>query len=371
MTLSLVLPADDVFGPRSAPVADTRKIDWSYARASGVDPSTISDQISAATTALMPVADNRFIRWPWPALDRVVEGMDRRHVWYVGGFPQVGKTTLLTSALDGFWQRGLRVHYVGLEMPPDMLRTAWACHQLGYRFGDVATGRYLRYPNAEQMRRAIDEHLNRQLWEREFWSVQFAKTQRLSAQQLRVEHQIAMDFGADVMVIDHVDHVHGASQNKYQASVEVNDTIHELSQVSPHQWMVATQFNDRASNDPFVRMRPPLPQHVFMGSQKEQVAYGMLGLFWPLRPDVTKEEMQAVKIGAKTARDITIPMTLGVKVMKHRMLGELQGQLVHLPVRQGRVVDPSEVAAPDETKAPMAPTPDERALLHAMPCDDN
>lgn len=307
------------------------------------DPVVVaSDQVSDAIIALQRPA-HAFLRMPWPSLDALVGGIQPGAVWFLGGFSGNGKTTLLMTLLDLLYERDRRVYYLGLESDPLELRTTWAALRLGIMPGDAITGEIKVMPNGPALQAALEQDLKDQVQDRRAKSVYISPEEFIDCQRLEHAVEEAKDFGADVFIVDHIDHIEGGEgTNLYAESVRTVKRTLTLAKRYRMPMLVATQFNNEAaSGHPLAVYRPPQPGHVFMGGHKRQIASGMLGLYRPMRlTGVSEDEMKAVASGRMEAWKILEPNTMGVVVMKHRAYGSRERKSCLLRVENGRCVEP-------------------------------
>jgi hypothetical protein len=235
-----------------------------------------------------------------------------------------------------------KVYYLGLESPGHELRTIWACMRLDIHPGDVLTGEFLNWPNASAVRKAIEAeievHVQNSLdTERIFISPE----PTITAGRIEAAFAEAAEYGSDVLIIDHIDHIEGGDgSNLWAESVAVVKTVLRLAQEYQIRVLAATQFNNEAvKGDPLAVYRAPQPHHVYMGGHKRHVASGMLGLFRPLRTDISPDELKSVKLGTMEAWRLLEPETMGVVAMKHRQYGARERHVCKLRVERGRIIE--------------------------------
>ncbi len=300
----------------------------------------IAERQTQSAIKLLDRTAEDFMSMPWGGLDEIVGGMAQGDIWFIGGFSGDGKTTALTSAVDCWYERGKRIYYLGLESKPNILKTHWACKRLGIDAGEVLTGRALQWPDWKirkselvAMIRAFDEGQTAA-------QVHFSPVSFLDDEALRVALKNAQDFGADILILDHIDHVEGDKGSPYEISRRVCQTLLRNSQASGVRCLVATQFNnDAVKGNRAGRYLPPQPGHVFMGGHKRMIASGMLGLYRPLKRGLDPETMKQFQAGTLEPQDVCEPNTMGVVCMKHRLLGKYEGRRVYLGVDRGKVVE--------------------------------
>lgn len=284
-----------------------------------------------------------FHQLPWSALANVMGGMPGGEVCYVAAFSSSGKTTFLTSLLNEYYDHTQkRIYFMGLESKPKTLRTHWACKRLGYDAGDFLSGRFYEWANWETARQEVYNEIATQRKGEKFERVRFCPTRYIDAERIKLAARQASDFGADIFIIDHVDHIEGAqSRSTYEQSLQANQAILDIAQDYGFLMMPATQLNnDAVRMNPISLHLPPRPHHVKNGSHKREKATWMLGLYRPLKlAGVELSDLRAVNGGLKNSLEICEPNTMAAVVMKHRIYGNREGQRVYLKVERGRVMD--------------------------------
>lgn len=281
-----------------------------------------------------------FLRMPWGHLDDLVSGIGEGQIWFLGGFSGDGKTTALTTAVDCWFEQGKRIYYLGLESRPKVLKTHWACKRLGLDAGDVLSGKALRWSDWPQRRAELEAMVASLDEPQTAAQVHFAPTEFVDGEVLRVAMRNAREFGADVLILDHIDHIEGNHGNPFQVSRDVCMTLLRQAQSFGLRCLVATQFNNEAlKGNRAGRYLPPQPGHVYMGGHKRQIADGMLGLYRPLKQGIEPEMLRDFQRGVLEPKDVCELNTMGVVVMKHRLYGNHEGRRVYLGVQHGRVVD--------------------------------
>ncbi len=291
------------------------------------------DQVGEAEREISTAAE-KFLHFPWPALDAVVGGIGPGQVWLPGGYSGHGKTTFLMSAVDAWFDAGKQVFFMGLESQPGVLRTQWACLRLGLDAGDVLSGALAGRDDWEFTRRRLREEMGNR---RD--GVYFSPEKFVNAERLQVACEMAADMEADVVIIDHVDHLEGTG-GLYEASVQSMRTLLSLAQELGLKVLAATQFNNEMLKGSRVGMhQAPSPTAVYMGGHKRQIASGMLGIYKPLRFDITPEQIQDFRDGKIDSSQVVEPGVMALSVMKHRLYGQREGKRVFLKVERGKVTD--------------------------------
>ena len=183
----------------------------------------------------------------------------------------------------------------------------------------------------------------------------------INAKELVQAIEDAATWGADDVVVDHIDHIQAKDgSNLYTESVQVNKLALKLAQEHGIRLVLSSQLNltiaKASGGDKLAKYAPPQVEHVYMGGHKIHVATGMLGLFRPLRDrqpgeavrfdgskrvDPYLEAIKAARAGTVEPWTVLKPNTMGVVTMKLRNQGKdrHEGQRCELGVEHGRVVD--------------------------------
>ncbi|HEX5178122.1 MAG TPA: DnaB-like helicase C-terminal domain-containing protein [Gemmatimonadaceae bacterium] len=315
-----------------------------------------SDQIADALLSLELHADC-YVRWPWAALDDLYGGMAPGTVHYVVAFSGMGKSTFIGSATLRWAAVGTRVDVMPLEVRANTFRTYLACQSLGIDPGLMLSGDFWRRKDAIELRERVSDAVRSQIKEPFFSRVQVHGAADISAAGLRRAAQIARERGAEVLVVDHIDHVEGDAdrwQSQYGASVQVNREALRIAQDTGLVLICMSQANQAAlsgSHDHLAKYAPLRDNHVLNGGHKRQNATGMIGLYRPLiaEPDngsqadveAFRESIRLARAGAREPHTVLEPRTMGINIMKSRTHGEREGKRIALTWDNGRIVDRS------------------------------
>lgn len=294
-----------------------------------------SDQIVDAINDLERHPDT-YLRWPWRAVDSMTYGLAPGEVWYVVAFSGIGKTTFVSSATNRWLDQGKRVMVLPLETQPKTFRTILACQRLGIRPGDAFSGelRRRRDPSLDALKAELTDQIHVE-------NLRVKGVPEINLARFQEACEEAQDMGAEVLIVDHVDHIAaGDGSNLYAESVKVNKAALKLAQTMGLVLVLCSQLNNDALKgmDHLAKFAPPREQHVKYGTHKREVAMGMLGLFRPLKPDVPRETMSRARSGELEPQNVLMPHTMGVVYMKDRKYGN-DGRKALLSVVNGRVED--------------------------------
>jgi KaiC/GvpD/RAD55 family RecA-like ATPase len=308
-----------------------------------LDPEAqvIDETIEASSDLFRP--EENYHHMPWGALDQVMGGMPGGEVCTVCAFSSQGKTTYLTSLVDELFETTKKkIYFMGLESKPKTLRTHWAAKRCGIDAGDLLSGAFLKWMNFREVRDTVGKEIASQREGEKYARVRFCPTSAVNADNLFRAADQAAEFGADLFIIDHIDHIDGTlGKSEYSMSVEVTRAILKIAQEYGFLMMPSSQLNNEAVKHNRIALHlPPQPQHVKFGGHKREMSTWMIGLYRPLRvAGVDPKELAAVNLGLKKATDILEPNTMGISFMKHRFYGNREWSKVYLRVEKGKVMD--------------------------------
>jgi KaiC/GvpD/RAD55 family RecA-like ATPase len=293
--------------------------------------------------AFLDLEADAFFRFPWEPLDRVVGGIHPGALAFVAGHPGGGKTSFLLTLELRLLAQGKRVYYAGLESRPNILRTQVACRVLGVDHGDVLAGNAQRRADWPEVRAKLKAEIERQRdLDGVYGRLRFAPQTHIGTGESAAIMAEAADWGADVVVVDHIDHVTAdAKGGPYAESRQVVQVLDTLTKHHGLVTLASTQTNfEGRSADPYRNHRPIQEQHVYMGGHKNQVSHLTLGVYRPIEGGTVPKDLdKLIREGAKPITDALAPHTTAVNVMKSRVLGEGKHQIVTLGFWRGEVLD--------------------------------
>jgi replicative DNA helicase len=310
-----------------------------------------SNQVLEAQDFLDRAGDT-CIRWPWPELDAVTGPMNPGEVWFICAISSGGKTTFVTSAIDLWEQQGRRIYVMPLETRPRSFRTQLACYKCGIHPGDALSGQLKHTPGGEEKRERIITALDAQLEPDYLRRVMVSEQEAINVKGLERGLREAVDFNADIVIVDHIDHIEGENAgNLYAASKAVNHAALRMAQKNDLLLVFTSQLNLSAQRSPdhLARYAPPRVDHVLMPGVKQQIATGMIGLFRKVRdmkqsetPDDYAAALAKARKGELPAPDVLDATVMGVNAMKLRHYGSREGTRLYLGFEHGHVTSLSE-----------------------------
>lgn len=304
-----------------------------------------SDQVTAAMIQL-DRHPSTFTRWPFPELDAMTGPMAPGNVWFVCAASGGGKTTFVASVIDLWRVAGKKIYVMPLETRAHDFRTYLACMATGIHPGDVLSGEFANLPNYPAMREVLKSEFVQQTRSPYVDHVMVSGQRAINLAGLEAGLKEAKSFGADVVVVDHIDHIAGGDgSNLYSEAKLVNDGALRMAQDNDLLLVFTSQLNMSASKGDYLsKYLPPKDEHIAFGSLKRRNATGMIGLFRPLRtrrPDEGDDEyvkaLRLARSGNGQVTDALEPNTMGVVAMKLRNYGAREGAKSYLHVERGRV----------------------------------
>lgn len=294
---------------------------------------------------LLTLPKEAFLRYPLPDLGDLVGGVRYNRIHYYVSASNNGKTMFVYSFITGAIALGQRCTVMTTETSPADFRLAMAALAIDIDVGDIATGEYMHWPNAEEIKTKLHDELER--WT-DYESGAHAQLRvvaadgHLTPDKIRQGARDAANIESDWLIIDHVDYVEPTGKlSDYQVSNAVNTAAWRAAMDLNLRVICTSQLNqDVFRKNPLGMCMPPQEAWVKFGGVKKENGWVMLGGYRPLRPflddEDRKKELGAFKAGERTIAEITLPC-LQIRVMKHRDYGKLVGGSVSLAVRNGRV----------------------------------
>jgi replicative DNA helicase len=320
------------------------------------DVDALAQAVSQTADAMLELERpaSEYLRWPWPELDAVTGPLGAGGVvWFVCAFSGIGKTTFTTSLIEEWRALGKRVYVMPLETRAKTFRTHLACVQAGVYPGGVLSGADKQRPDWESLKHRVVQCLRAQRESPFLDTVMISEQTAINVAGLERGLMEAKSFGADVVIVDHIDHIEGAGDGKnlYAESKAVNHAALTMAQDNGMTLLFTSQLNLEIAKgtDHLAKFGPPRDSHVLMGNTKRQIATGMIGLFRKPRDRKQHETDDEYLAALKDARagkieppDILDPNVMGVVAMKLRHFGAREGRRVFLGFEHGKVVGLSE-----------------------------
>ena len=282
-----------------------------------------------------------------PTLDQLAGPFAPGEVVVIGAREGQGKSVFCLNLFDDMVRQHVPALYIGTEQAPKILKQKHACFNLGENpralfkptLSEIASGSH-----AELVAR-VDEGLRWFLEPDVRRNAIYANTPHID--RATIAQWVGggvRKYGVRVAIVDHVDHVnHGDGRNP----------VHELTQTVRLALKLATELDItvvlasqiKRSSDQVTRYTPPDASDLAGSSDKERTAALILGLWRPLRDDMSPEDVRKMIADARAGRGeedkIYKPRAMGVKVLKDR-LGDAPGKRVELQLVAGNRLAPDE-----------------------------
>lgn len=306
-----------------------------------------SDQVVEAQNYLDRHPDLS-LRWPYPDLDQLTGPMNAGEVWFVCAISAGGKTTFVTSTISQWERLGKRIYVMPLETRPRAFRTYLACIACGIHPGDALSGNLRTLPDGDRKRDAIKQALSDQVKSPFVDRVMVSEQRAINVAGLKTGLKEAAAFGADVVIVDHIDHIAGGEgTNLFAESKAVNDAALRMAQDNDLLLVFTSQLNLTISRNPdhLAKYSPPRVHDIFLPSIKLQNATGMIGLFRKIRerrPDEVPEQytdlLKRARKGEIAPTEVLDRHVMGVNALKLRNYGARDGERTFLGFDRGQVV---------------------------------
>jgi hypothetical protein len=314
------------------------------AEATYPDADAMNDEQTAAAIARLHENTATYPEFPWPSLADVAGPLCPEDLVIIAARTSQGKSLFLQNLFDALIASGIAGLYIGLEQGPDVLRSKWACIRCGVRPSLVlAPKKHERgSPEWEHAMSLVQEDI------RDYQSsatikrlAHFSATRRVNAKKLLNWTEWAVDHGCGFVIVDHIDRMqHGDGKNTFHELSETVRLAKELAVKHRIVMLVASQIG--RPSDSVEALMPPMLHNLRGAGTKEEEADTVLGVYRPLRLNVTDKELKAVRQAAKPIDEVREPNTMAVMLLKHRLDGAVAGRVVKLGVHHQRVAEIAE-----------------------------
>jgi KaiC/GvpD/RAD55 family RecA-like ATPase len=295
----------------------------------GRDPELIAQRGLEEARELSEIPEERLVRWPLWTLDNLTGPLVPGRVAYVAGYSGGGKTTFMRNVI---WrwvtQQGLRVRYLPLESSIKEVMTGFACFKCGvnpddalsYRLRDrAAAGSKAAQVQRDELMVAYELLMR----DREFCqNLRIEPMDTLSPARFDAAIQSTKAMGADVIVVDHVDHTE-ADAGDFSPQIQVSNRIQMQALRAAKELgipvVLTSQLNSKlAGPDPLARLRPPRPEFLWNRGSKEMIGAVIIGLHRAIDPYASIDLFKKVSKGETEAWKAALPNTMAASEMKLR-----------------------------------------------------
>lgn len=295
------------------------------------------DQIREAVNRIFEDT-SEYPRFPWGELDAIAGAMCPEDLLIVVGRTGNGKSLFLLNLFNELVEMGRRGLYVGLEQSPKILRVKWGCLRSGVRPKLILATRPEEKHTTEYevSRDAVAEELKWQKTADIKLRAHFSATRMVNRERLQAWTEWSVDMGCDFVIVDHVDRmVHGDGRHSFE---ELSQTIRLAKELAvEHRIVMILASQCGRPSDKLEKFMPPGLNDLRGAGTKEEEADSVLAVYRPLRDGTTQKEMTLVRQGLAEETSIYEPNTMAVRVLKHRLDGEVLGRQATLVVEKGRL----------------------------------
>lgn len=298
----------------------------------------------------MPVDD--LVRWPWQAVNELAGPLVPARLTYIAAFPGNGKTSFLMHCLHYWLAEGKRVCVLPLESPVGEVYTRLACLEVGASADDALSMRLAQRAAAgdgaaQATREALEATYRAMRQQRDLLErLQIIPLETLTLSGFRRAIEVAYAMEADLLVVDHVDHVEaerdarGGARSEIELSNALQSAALQAAKELTIPVVLATQLNSsRAGGNRLAHYQPPSIDWLYNKGKKEQMAANILGLSRLLSTTAPAEWVSEVRAGSRSVQDIVQANVMGVTGMKLRYGGNAKERTVALRYEQGRLTD--------------------------------
>jgi KaiC/GvpD/RAD55 family RecA-like ATPase len=302
-----------------------------------------AEQVGRAEGALT-LAPRRRLRFKPHALHGITRYLVPGQFILVTAATGIGKTTFLLSTADDFLLLGKKVAMLGLEQEDHELRTALACLRAGVPRHIAIENSWLEYADGREMFERVRHQLDAQACSPLLDQLLLLPHRYIDTKTLITAAKEAHDFGAEVLIVDHIHHIQaGADYSEFARLVQASKKIAEdFGFVN----LSAAQINReslRASGSHRLTRYMPAQLHQIQGGGViEQNVNMALNLYRPVMVPKNDEETKKLKAamrGEIEPGEVLQRNRMGVAVLKHRSNGSLEGRRCILALEDGKVVD--------------------------------
>lgn len=273
-------------------------------------------------------------RLPWDSLHDLLGPMWPGEFWVLAAATGNGKSSMLMNLVDAWATAGKRVYLMSLEQPPEIMRQYWAAFALR-----ISVRRVLENALSELEAQRVRDHLR---WQQDKaggrLQVLFDASEFLTLDTVRAGFAGAHRFKADILVIDHINHLDVEVGSDYQALRGICQSVLRLARASGISVFAGAQLHRDREHDVLAPYLPPKPTAIQGGEVVRQVCHVALGLYRPLTQEFTPEDARMVRLGKAEIKKYLEPNTIGFHVLKHRIRGDTLGAIRKLRYDHGRIV---------------------------------
>lgn len=270
------------------------------------------------------------LRFPWTAVDRLVDALVPSWLVLIGGRAKGGKSTLLRQ-LFGYWVTDCRkrVCYVGTEQSAAILRMLWGALRIGAPLEAAFK------PDHPMHNRVLFDVVQTQADDADTGIIvaEPALTLELFVQWARY----AYSQGCDVLMLDHFHRLSVESRDRWQGR---GDAIREIKNIASKSNMLivaAAQMKDGDGGNALGQYEVPGSGSWAESAGLRREADVAIQVWRPFKAGVKREQKQAAREDPQALARIVEPNTMALRVDAHRYRDEDGTKAARLHVAEGHI----------------------------------
>lgn len=308
-------------------------------RASPSDASLARHQEVKQRLALDP---RTFWRFPIPSLHKIVGSLAPEELMIVGALPQNGKSLMAHNIAQWRLEKGQPTFIFGTEQSSHVLAIKQACVALAINARDVLKpeDEDVESGHHAMLVKRVEDYCERSI----AWSegvIQWSNHETINAAALVEGVQWAVEeMGPEVCIIlDHIHHMdHGPGSNPV---AELTRTVHLGKQLCKQHRITMICMAQLKRREGLTALEPPALDDLGGAAALERTADIVLGQWRPLRRDLTREQIKALREDIRAqkafASALYEPDTMAVALLKDRLGVAPPGRAALVRVERGRL----------------------------------
>lgn len=309
-----------------------------------LSPSDASLARHAEVKRRLALDPRTFWRFPIPSLHKIVGSLAPEELMIVGALPQNGKSLMAHNIAQWRMEQAKPTFIFGTEQSSHVLAIKQACVALAINARDVLKPEDADVESGHHaaLVQQVEDYCERAI----AWSegvIQWSNHETINATALVEGVQWAVEeMGPDVCIIlDHIHHMdHGPGVNAPQ---ELKRTIHLGKQLCKQHGITMIVMAQLKRREGLTALEPPAMDDLGGSAALEQTADIILGQWRPLRRDLDREQIKALRENIRAqkafASELYEPDAMAVALLKDRLGVAPPGRAAILKVERGRLVE--------------------------------
>lgn len=308
-------------------------------------PADYAHQRTKDALARLALDPSTFFRLPIPSLDALCGSFAPQELIVIGGRPGNGKSLFAHNIVSWYRKRSIPIYIMGTEQSADVLSIKQACVECGIKARLILKPSELELGSGlhEEALNVVRDYVTRVLALDESL-IQWSHHEYMNAAALEEGTRWAVEeMGVGAVIIDHIHHMrHGSGRNPVD---ELTETVHLAKHLAKRHGITVIAFAQLRRRVDISTFEPPDMEDFGGSSAIERTADVALGLWRPLRLDMTREQIKELRAKARDGKDgddkLYEPNTMGVRLLKDR-LGDVFGKQALVSVQNGRLAELAE-----------------------------